>query len=512
MHSRSSTEVTIAVEKAHAVSPNIHLQGFLQGARFAAASLVFNGAMGLITAIVFARWMQPESFGIYSIALVTMTLLGGLGAAGMDTTVARFVAFYGGSRQIDLIRPVLSFGIRRAGVISVALAATSYTLLHGGVVVPARFGALRPLAPYVALAVPLTALSLVLMQAVLHLGAIKSRMAIEKAAQPLLRLLLPFALIFLVRSRLAAALGGVLLASVFCVVAAGVVLQRITHSLPSGTKPLPEEARIWSRYSLPFAFQSAQQFISSGLGIDIILVGLLASLSASGIYAAAFRITPLLTLARVAMDYDFGPRVAALYGRSDIAAIASLYQASSTVGMAVTLPFAIVLALWSRAFLGAFFGATYAEGAAALAWLVLGCVADAATGCNTTLLAMIGKPWLVLTNGLVGGGLTVVLCLVLIPRYGIAGAAFSATAARVCVNGMATAELWRFLHIQPFSRNIWRLAMPAASTTLVVICLKTQTLLRFQSGVPILVIAVAVGLCAYLVVFRLAGLKWAQLV
>jgi O-antigen/teichoic acid export membrane protein len=500
------------IEKAEPLPPNLHLQGFLHGTGLAAACLVFNGAVGLVTAIVFARWMQPESFGIYSIALVAITLLGGLGAAGMDTTVARFVAFYSGSGQQALIKPVLRFGVRRATVISITLAAASYAVLSGGVGVPARFIPLRPLALYVAMAIPLMALSLVLMQAILHLGAIKSRMAIEKVAQPLLRLLLPFACIVLIRSRLSGALAGMLLTSLFCVVVAGIVLRHMTVSMPSTLGPGRREIRTWSEYAMPFAFQSVQQFISSGLGIDIVLVGLLASLSASGIYAAAFRITLLLTLARVAMEFDFGPRVAALYGKADIVAIKSLYQASSTVGIAVTVPFAIILTLWSGVFMSTLFGGSYIEGAAALAWLVLGCVADAATGCNTTLLAMVGKPWLVLTNGMVGGGLTVALCLVLIPRYGITGAAFSATVARVCVNAMATAELWRFLRIQPFAQDTWKLTLPTAVTLLLGLFLKMQTSLQFQPGVLILAIVIATLLSAYLVGFKIAGLKWSQLV
>ena len=506
------TELTTTETMQDLPQQENHLRGFLQGSGVAAASLVFNGVLTLVTAMVLARWLRPAAFGTYSIALVAITLLGGLGAAGMDTAVARFVAFYSGSGEDDLIKPVLRFGVRWATILSGVLAIGCYLWLNVGAELPTKLSLLRPLAPYICLGTPLFALSLVLLQAVLHLGAIKTRMVIEKAIQPLLRLAVPFAAVLLLHNRLSAAVSGILLASLFCVAAAGIVLHRMTASLPSGTGAGRQNVRTWSAFALPFAFQSMQQFVSSGLGIDIVLVGLLASLSESGIYAAAFRFTPLLTLVRVAMDYAFGPKVSVLYGKSDLAAIDLLYRASSRLGLAVTLPFGIILALWSGVFMTTFFGESYAGGAAALAWLVVGCVADSATGCNTTLLAMVGKPWLVFTNGLAGGVLTIVLCVQLIPHFGIAGAAVSVTAARVCVNGLATIELWKLEHVLPFTKDTWRLAVPAACTLALGAFLKNQYPARLQGGVLTLAIASAAMLIIYAVGFRVAGMKWSQLI
>ncbi|MGA9565870.1 MAG: oligosaccharide flippase family protein [Candidatus Korobacteraceae bacterium] len=506
------TELTTTEAKPDLPQQENHIRGFLHGAGLAAASLVFNGVLTLATAMVLARWLRPAAFGTYSIALVAITLLGGLGAAGMDTTVARFVAFYSGSGEDDLIKPILRFGIRWATIMSMVLATACYLWLNVGSALPAKLSPLRPLALYICVGTPLFALSLVLLQAVLHLGAIKTRMVIEKAIQPLLRLVVPFAAVLLLHNRLLAAVSGILLASLFCVAAAGIVLDRMTAPLPPGTVAARRNIRTWSAFALPFAFQSMQQFVSSGLGIDIVLVGVLASLSESGIYAAAFRFTPLLTLVRVAMDYAFGPKVSLLYGKSDLAAIELLYRASSRLGLAVTLPLGIILALWSSVFMTTFFGESYAGGAAALAWLVVGCVADSATGCNTTLLAMVGKPWLVFTNGLAGGLLTIVLCVQLIPQFGIAGAAFSVTVARVCVNGLATIELWKLEHVQPFTKDIWRLVVPSVCSLAMGLFLKNQYSSRLQGGVITLAIASAALLTIYVIGLRVAGMKWSQLV
>ena len=77
---------------------------------------------------------------------------------------------------------------------------------------------------------------------------------------------------------------------------------------------------------------------------------------------------------------------------------------------------------------------------------------------------MIGKPWLVLINGLGGGVLTVGLCRLLIPRYGMAGAAFAVTIARCVATGMGTFEIWRIHGLHPFSRSF--LGKPLLATFL----------------------------------------------
>ena len=485
-----------------------HLQHFLQGSGFAAGSLVFNGAVTLVTAMVLARWLKPEAFGTYSVALVSISLLGGLGAAGMDSAVARFVAYYSGSGECELIKPVLRFGMRWATIISVALAAICCGYLTAGSSLPPKLSPLRPLALYIGLAIPIFALSLVLLQAILHLGAIKARMTIEKAVQPLLRLGLPFVAVLVLRNRLLAAVAGVLLASLCCAIAAAIVLQRMTATLPSRTAARRETVRTWASYALPFAFQSMQLFFFSGLGIDIILVGLLASLSASGVYAAAFRFTPLLTLVRASMDYAFGPRVSALYGQSDLHSIDILYKASSILGLIVTLPFGIILVLFSRPIMTLAFGSSYGDGATALAWLVGGCIVDSATGCNTTLLAMVGRSWLVLTNGIIGGVLTVLLCWLLIPRFGIGGAALSVTAARASVNALATLELWTLQRLQPFARSTARVLVPGISAALVGLLLRIYLAPSAFGPAGGLALCVAAVLAVYLAALRMAGVRW----
>ena len=103
------------------------------------------------------------------------------------------------------------------------------------------------------------------------------------------------------------------------------------------------------------------------------------------------------------------------------------------------------------------FGAPYARGGRALAVLAVGFAIDGSAGCYNTLLAMIGRPWLVFMNGFVGGVSAVGLCLLLIPRYGMVGAAAAVTIARSAATALGTFEIWQLHGFHPFSRSSLKL-------------------------------------------------------
>ena len=444
------TTVALSAEE----SSHSSLTSFLKGSAFSACGLGIAGVLTMLTGVIFARWLKPEWFGIYSLVLAVVTFGAGFGAFGMDFTVARYVCYYLGTGEKSLIRSVVKYTLRRAIWISAALAVALFAVLRGGLLTGTKLMVLAPFAGCVALVIPAMAVQMVLLQAILAMQAVRTRVVLEKVLYPLLRLLLPFGLLWLFHDKTMAAVAGVLLSALLLTAVSAVVLRGRLRPLPASAPATSPVAKEWSGYALPYVFFSLQNFVSAGMGIDVLLVSALASVSESGIYAAAFRFTVVLLLSRAAMDYSFGPKVGRLYGESNFKAIASLYKTSSKVGMAWTLPFAVILIFFSEALMTKFFGPSYGRGGTALALLVVGFAADGAAGCNVTLLSMIGKPWLVLLNGLGGGVLTVGLCCLLIPRYGMVGAACAVTVARCVATGMGTFEIWRIHGLHPFSRSL----------------------------------------------------------
>ncbi len=439
-----------------------HRRSFLAGTVFSASGMGVSALVTMLTGAIFARWLRPEGFGLYSLVVAVATFGAGIGAAGMDYTVSRYVSFYLGSGERQLIRTVIRYALGWGVTFSLAAGTAVFALLRSGRLAGTRLANLAPFALPILFLIPTLAAQGVLLQAILAMQAVRLRVALEKMVLPWLRLLLPFALLLCFRDR-AAAVAGFGASSLLLIAAAALALRGRLHDLPAGASA-PAAARAeWRGYAVPYVFFSLQNFVSAGMGIDMLLVSALGSVRDSGIYAACFRFTLALTLARAGMDYAFGPKVGRLFGQLELGSIRDLYRTSSAIGLAWTLPLAVIFICFSLPLMATVFGAPYARGGPALAVLVIGFAVDGAAGCCNTLLAMIGKPWLVFANGLVGGVFTVVLCLLLIPSFGMVGAAAAVSVARCASTAMGIFEIWRLHGFHPFGPASSKLLLAGAS-------------------------------------------------
>jgi O-antigen/teichoic acid export membrane protein len=102
------------------------------------------------------------------------------------------------------------------------------------------------------------------------------------------------------------------------------------------------------------------------------------------------------------------------------------------------------------------FGRGFAGGASALAVLALGQLVNVGTGTVTGLLAMIGRARLSVLNSLFFLGLSLVLDFLLIPRWGILGAAIANASALAAVNLLRLVQVHHALGISPYDHRFLR--------------------------------------------------------
>jgi O-antigen/teichoic acid export membrane protein len=89
---------------------------------------IFGFAISFVSAILFARFLSKESFGIYSYVLATVNLIGVLHLTGMGTSVIRSVA-----KNFDgSLKKAVSFKIRWGlGISTIIMGISAYYLIKG---------------------------------------------------------------------------------------------------------------------------------------------------------------------------------------------------------------------------------------------------------------------------------------------------------------------------------------------------------------------------------------------
>jgi O-antigen/teichoic acid export membrane protein len=107
--------------------------------------------------------------------------------------------------------------------------------------------------------------------------------------------------------------------------------------------------------------------------------------------------------------------------------VQELYVRSTKILTLVTLPFAAILFALPGPILRYWLGPDYAaQGAMTLALLGLAAYLNAVSAIPTVTALGIGRPWTPAAFALAGSAINIVANIILIPRYGINGAAFGA--------------------------------------------------------------------------------------
>src|SRR5262249_11892687 len=156
--------------------------------------------------------------------------------------------------------------------------------------------------------------------------------------------------------------------------------------------------------------------------IDIVLVAIIMGPAAAAVYTAATRFLVVGQLGNMAISMAAQPRFTELFAIADRRSANVVYQVTTAWLVLLTWPLYLVALVCGPEGPGVF-GHSYRAGADVM--LILGLTMLLATACGQVDMVLIttGRSSWSLLNGLLAVGVNVGLDLVLIPRYGITGAA-----------------------------------------------------------------------------------------
>jgi O-antigen/teichoic acid export membrane protein len=215
------------------------------------------------------------------------------------------------------------------------------------------------------------------------------------------------------------------------------------------------------RFSWPVVFVSA--FWSSVAWTDTLMLSILRPVSDVGLYNAALPFCTLMGFVLSGFNVAFAPQFTGMFARGCLGDMRAFFARTVSWINAFTLPIFCLLALYPGSFLSVFFGEGY--GAAAFPLLVLGFgfFFNASVGPTGAALNAVGRTGWNLVNSVLCLGLNVWLDWVLIPVYGISGAALATATALVLWNLLAVGELYLGYGVWPYE---WGVLKPFSAAVL----------------------------------------------
>jgi O-antigen/teichoic acid export membrane protein len=191
-----------------------------------------------------------------------------------------------------------------------------------------------------------------------------------------------------------------------------------------------------------------------------------------GVYASCVRVALAMVLFLTAVAYVFSPFVADLHARGERERLDRLYKAITRWTVAGTIPVLLLMVLAPGSILRLFGGENFTSGTDALRILVIGQAINVSVGAAGFVLIMAGRTGWDLTVYAVSAALDLVLSFVLVPKFGIEGAAAAQAITIACSNWLRLVLVKRFVGIFPWDASYVRLVIPAAGCALAMLAAK----------------------------------------
>ena len=171
-----------------------------------------------------------------------------------------------------------------------------------------------------------------------------------------------------------------------------------------------------------------------------------------------------------AFNMIFAPTISKLYGRNEKETLEKLFK--TVTKWVFTLSFAVFLAivLFAKPILS-IFGQGFVIGAFALLILSFARLIDAGVGSVGYIIMMTGRPKINLFNSSLLCIITVIMNLLLIPKYGIIGAAIGTAFSIAIINILRLLEVYFFERIHPYQKSFIKPLASGILAASIVYCL-----------------------------------------
>lgn len=188
----------------------------------------------------------------------------------------------------------------------------------------------------------------------------------------------------------------------------------------------------WLRSTMVFALVGGVYFVNAQ--VDILMLGVLRNNEEVGIYKVTIALSGLISFGMMSVDKIASPKIAALSHSGKGEELQRYARHIAIFSFCFALLPAIVFFTFGELILGFLFGEAFSSGGGVLRILCFGQLVNATLGSVSTLLTMSGYERETLKGVALAAILNVVLNGIMIPVYGMIGAAIASSASLVFWN------------------------------------------------------------------------------
>jgi len=423
-------------------------QDILKIAKEAATTLfgrVISTTIYFVYSVVIARALGANLIGLYFLGMDTVFFLSIASILGLDQGMLRYVPLFIGQKNNRFVKGTILFALKIAGCLSLLF---GFLLFIASPVISKHVFhnlELEKVLMIFSIALPFICLSNILLYSIQGFRRLKYRVYVENLLLPISRfiitllfLVLGWKLLSVLSAHLISVVLGFLLAFYFLTILFPPLIRKMKYET---------DRKGILHFSLPMYAKSLLG--TSSVWINTWLLGMFKSSAEVGIYKVAARTATLGTMILVSFNSIFAPTISELHGQNQIGKLETLFKITTKWTITCSLFVYLPVMIFSSPILG-IYGKEFVIAAVPLVLLCLAQIINSGVGSSGYMVAMSGRSDIVLINQIITVTLVVVLSVVLIPKYGMLGAAVANGVSIILVNIAQLTETYLLMQIHPY--------------------------------------------------------------
>lgn len=438
-------------EAPKSAQPSVSDQDVILAAKGGGIAFAGNLSMYFIRfgfGVVMARLLGAELLGLYSLSETVIGIVSVLALLGLDAGLARYIPIAAGKKDEARLWGTMQTGIALSSLVSLVFAAGVFLL--GGPLSSQVYDRpdLAPVLRLASLSVPIYALMATLTSITQGFKRMEYKVYTQDITYNLLKLILSAVLIWVGLSVMGAVIANIIAMAVTVAMLFTFVHRLFPLNRPLGTAKRDTGAML--RFTLPvYLSQVLRQFSGS---IEALALGFFGVMSGVGIYTTALRLSGIGSMFHTSLQAIAIPMISDLHSRGRLEALRRVYQTTTKWGMTFNLPIFLTITIFAKPLL-AIFGDDFVAGAAGVAILAFATLFNASTGVCGSMITMTGHSKLSFANSIIHLGVNITLDLLLIPLWGVMGAALAVTLTGMLINTLRVAQVFVLLRLWPYDRS-----------------------------------------------------------
>lgn len=432
---------------------DISLRKIAKGAGIGFIGTFIGMAFGYLSRMIIARFLGASDYGLISLGFAVMSIGATLSLVGLQAGIQRYVSLYKGVGDKRRIKGTILGAIKISFPLSLLI---TFILFLGADWISIYFFHSPELAQVLRIfvvAIPFWVLKVNFNAATVGFQVMQYQVYVNQFFENIFKLGAIVLLLALGFGVLGAAWGWAFAIILTTFLAFYFLEEKVFPFFHTEVKAILVEKELFS-FSFPLIFAGMSGLITSWT--DTFMLGYFSTTSNVGIYNAALPTAKLLSVGTGAFAVIFMPVVSELYINNRWGDLRDVYCSVTKWILSITLPLFLLLSLFSASVMRIMFGSEYTAGATALSILAFSYFITSLFGLAAPLLQTYGRTKVIMVSSFFGAGANIGLNLLLVPTYGIDGAAIATGISVILMNFLLLLFAYRIGKLLPFKGSFFK--------------------------------------------------------